>query len=154
MTRPRLFWLWSRLFPELDLLGTRRLAWQGYSRAMFRSVSGPLILVLVMGGPLLFMLVDPRSDTRDWSFAAIMLLWLLVPLVCFLLIRNRLRRRLRQELVKIGVPICIQCAYDLRGQIEPRCPECGEPFVLADLTSAQLQPAESTNSLDDADKTS
>ena len=32
------------------------------------------------------------------------------------------RRRKRQERV------CANCGYDLRGQIELRCPECGEPF--------------------------
>ena len=32
------------------------------------------------------------------------------------------RRRHLQERV------CDSCGYDLRGQIEPRCPECGEPF--------------------------
>ncbi len=25
---------------------------------------------------------------------------------------------------------CIRCRYDLRGQTEPRCPECGTPFDL------------------------
>jgi len=23
---------------------------------------------------------------------------------------------------------CLECGYDLRGQTEPRCPECGTPF--------------------------
>ncbi len=23
---------------------------------------------------------------------------------------------------------CRKCFYDLRGQVEPRCPECGTPF--------------------------
>ncbi len=32
------------------------------------------------------------------------------------------RRRHLQERV------CDKCGYDLRGQLEPRCPECGEPF--------------------------
>jgi hypothetical protein len=27
-----------------------------------------------------------------------------------------------------GWPLCRQCGYDLRGQTEPRCPECGTPF--------------------------
>jgi hypothetical protein len=44
------------------------------------------------------------------------------------LFRSPIRRRLREELVKQGVPICIPCGYDLRGQSEPRCPECGAAF--------------------------
>ena len=27
---------------------------------------------------------------------------------------------------------CAHCGYDLRGLPEPRCPECGAPFVPAD----------------------
>ncbi len=38
------------------------------------------------------------------------------------------KRKLRTELVKRGVPICIPCGYDLRGLTEPRCPECGTSF--------------------------
>ena len=41
--------------------------------------------------------------------------------------RRECRRYLREQLVACGVPICIKCGYDLRGQIEPRCPECGTP---------------------------
>jgi hypothetical protein len=36
------------------------------------------------------------------------------------------RRCLREQLVARGVPICVGCGYDLRGQVEPRCSECGE----------------------------
>ena len=42
--------------------------------------------------------------------------------------RHRIRRFLRQQLVAQGVPICLKCGYDVRGQTEPRCPECGTPF--------------------------
>jgi len=40
------------------------------------------------------------------------------------------RRLLREQLTARGVPICIGCGYDLRGQVEPRCPECGRPASL------------------------
>jgi uncharacterized paraquat-inducible protein A len=36
-------------------------------------------------------------------------------------------RHLRRQLIERGVPICIECGYDLRGQTTPRCPECGQP---------------------------
>lgn len=45
-----------------------------------------------------------------------------------LLWRRPLQQHLRQELVRRGKPICICCGYDLRGQSEPRCPECSQPF--------------------------
>lgn len=39
--------------------------------------------------------------------------------------RGMLQKYLRRELASQGVPICVACGYDLRGQQEPRCPECG-----------------------------
>jgi len=44
------------------------------------------------------------------------------------LLRNRVTRSLRRQLIERGVPICFRCGYDLRGQDRPRCPECGQPF--------------------------
>lgn len=46
----------------------------------------------------------------------------------YLIHRRRLIRSLREQLCRIGVPICIACGYDLRGQTEPRCPVCGRAF--------------------------
>jgi rubrerythrin len=40
------------------------------------------------------------------------------------------RRVLRVELARLGHRICIECGYDLRGQVEHRCPECGTQFDL------------------------
>jgi hypothetical protein len=42
--------------------------------------------------------------------------------------RREIQRRLRLQLLQEGVPICIDCGYQLRGLTEPRCPECGKPF--------------------------
>ena len=42
--------------------------------------------------------------------------------------RNRCQRFLRQQLIDSGIPICLKCGYELRGQTEARCPECGTPF--------------------------
>lgn len=41
---------------------------------------------------------------------------------------RRMERSLREQLNRLGHPICIPCGYDLRGQTEPRCPECGAAF--------------------------
>ncbi|MBN1347474.1 MAG: hypothetical protein JXQ73_32590 [Phycisphaerae bacterium] len=43
------------------------------------------------------------------------------------LYRYSIRRSLREQLAKSGVPICVECGYQLRGLTEPRCPECGTP---------------------------
>jgi hypothetical protein len=54
--------------------------------------------------------------------------------------RHRFRKLLRERLVEAGIPICIKCGYDLRGQIEPRCPECGTEFDAALLKTAAPLP--------------
>lgn len=41
---------------------------------------------------------------------------------------QRVKRYFRKVLVEDGIPICIRCGYDLSGQTETRCPECGQPF--------------------------
>lgn len=38
------------------------------------------------------------------------------------------RRELRLYLRELGFPFCLKCGYSLKGQTEPRCPECAEPF--------------------------
>ena len=39
--------------------------------------------------------------------------------------RRWMRVFLREHLNAHGVPICMSCGYDLRGQVDRRCPECG-----------------------------
>jgi hypothetical protein len=52
-------------------------------------------------------------------------------LSCFRLVkqcrffRESLKQALRQELNRRGWPVCLRCGYDLHGQVESRCPECG-----------------------------
>ena len=36
-----------------------------------------------------------------------------------------IRRRLRAELAKKGIPICVPCGYNLTGNVSGVCPECG-----------------------------
>ena len=44
-------------------------------------------------------------------------------------IRRAHGRRRWQVLYNLGYPICPHCGYDVRGQIEPRCSECGTAIV-------------------------
>ena len=48
----------------------------------------------------------------------------LIPLMCARF-RKWMRVFLRAYLNDHGIPICEHCGYDLRGNIESRCPECG-----------------------------
>ena len=42
--------------------------------------------------------------------------------------QRSIRGSLRTHLNDAGIPICMGCGYDVRGQTERRCSECGRPF--------------------------
>ncbi len=42
--------------------------------------------------------------------------------------RRAIQEEIRIEMIARGIPVCMGCGYDLRGQVEQRCPECGRPF--------------------------
>ncbi len=44
-------------------------------------------------------------------------------------------RRHRQRIRKMEQGISVICGYDLRGQVEPRCPECGAPFDPSNMSN-------------------
>lgn len=46
------------------------------------------------------------------------------------LCRRTSRRLLREYLCAQGVPVCLYCGYNLTGQTEARCPECGRPMEM------------------------
>ncbi len=65
----------------------------------------------------------------DWRWGMCVAASAISPFLAALLVRPRLRIALRRELnTKHGMQLCLHCGYDLRGQTEPRCPECGTPF--------------------------
>ena len=51
--------------------------------------------------------------------------------------RRRIERVLRERLLELGIPVCLHCGYDLRGQTVPRCPECGRGFDPALLSKVE-----------------
>ena len=83
--------------------------------------------------PKLFVCVGPVL----MSIYALIFFGLAMFLPFFLLIVGYVLRFF-WKLGKVGVSeerrktgCCVCCGYDLRGCVEPRCPECGNPFVLA-----------------------
>ena len=54
----------------------------------------------------------------------------IVPLILTLaIIRPGMRRAMRIELRRSGVPICVYCGYNTAGVDNQRCPECGRPIL-------------------------
>ena len=67
----------------------------------------------------------PTGATGLSFFALLIAIYYVVIGVVF---HRRLRALVRRRLLDLGIPICLHCGYDLRGQTEPRCPECGRAF--------------------------
>ncbi len=128
----------TRFYPELEHFetpeeGRRALkAWQKqlmYTPRFWMAVIGYIVAVGVTVA-LSVVFLRPWFGLSSGSFAAIVggvtgstgmaaIPWLW---------QRRCRRFLRAELISRGVPVCLPCGYDLRGQQQPRCPECGTSF--------------------------
>lgn len=83
---------------------------------------GILLIIAVVFGAVQF----ARASTR-WVGAVVFNVMVIAGAIQYSW-RKPARRMLREHLIAKGVRICLHCGYDLRGQTEPRCPECGRPF--------------------------
>lgn len=120
-------WL-VRFYPELSRFDNdvdRAAAWRSvygaYELNPFLLLALPCALMVMGGSSYLTYRLH-----LHWSlyYAAYPMGFLVVPLLC-LLFRRGMREALRLELIKKGIPICLNCAYDLTGCPSVRCPECG-----------------------------
>jgi len=125
-----------RLYPELERFKGRR----GQLEALFRANQvieyGFAILLLLatflIANPIeaalkrLFGLSGAISDLATVGVFGLAMLAALALLIYFGI--PHARKKLRLELAMGGTPICVGCGYDLRGQAERRCPECGVEF--------------------------
>ncbi len=90
-------------------------------------------LVLAIGlfaiGPSLanrLAVVLPVLPYQAWWTALVGLTLAGLYVAWWVVVRARVQRRLRTRLVRLGVPICVGCGYDLTGNMSGRCPECGQ----------------------------
>ena len=80
-------------------------------------------------------LVITMTQAGQWSLAGARFN-AFVPIICegmtiplmWVHYRKFMRSFLRAYLNDHGIPICENCGYDLRGQVNQRCPECGKGF--------------------------
>jgi hypothetical protein len=120
------------------------LAWTGEwlvrFRRMYRLIFAGSWLELLITIPVD---VQVRKRTKcycgEGTFLALIVgitsaVWAFGPGLYLLFLTRRLQRR-------ADLSLCRGCGYDLRGLVEPRCPECGRRFDAA-LLSAGRAPAE------------
>lgn len=107
---------------------------------ILNSSSGSLRSFLVFGGGLVVWtlvvasgscLLEALLGLSRWH-ASLAILSVAMPAGSYWLfnygLRRPFQRALREALQGKGIPICIDCGYDLRGQAEARCSECGRQF--------------------------
>ncbi len=128
----------SKRYPEIDLFDSHEAASDAVNAWNYQLYRKPLLwlAVLVYGCCVGVCVVGVLTLVRRWvavppsvygvlaggitggsGFAAVTWFW-----------RRRFHRFLRERLLALGVRGCFKCGYDGRGQIVPRCPECGTPF--------------------------
>jgi hypothetical protein len=125
------------LLPELDRFPSRDAAQRALEDTKRDRPMLWVILVIALAptyGTILWKfvlhgLIKPANDREViLQNAAFISFQILMAFIGFRLWISPIRKSLRQSLQAKGIPICIPCGYDLRGQLEPRCPECGAPF--------------------------
>jgi predicted RNA-binding Zn-ribbon protein involved in translation (DUF1610 family) len=120
--------LYARLFPELSLCGSI-----GSQRTALRRAVGWTYAVGCLLGPLVFFgAIVLRSSIpgfqkilNPWGIIALGVVSGLGGAGAVWCARRGIRRSLWRQLGERGIPICVCCGYDLRGQTSHCCPECG-----------------------------
>ncbi len=134
---------WARRrFPELDSFETdaqRTEAWFAATSALkFNWRYWVMLLVLLsafaVGTVMCVQSVLPRLDIGNpflkTALPALIVSFfsIVLSLAAVLIFRRSVALSIRRRLLDAGIPVCLACGYDLRGQHQPRCPECGRPF--------------------------
>ncbi len=103
---------------------------------------------LLVGSVIVMLLVDSLAPSalkaKGYCLTASGLVFVVVFWPALVgIARGRVKRRWRRYTDErnraLSARRCPHCEYDLRGTVEPRCPECGEQFTAQEwaLTSAE-----------------
>jgi hypothetical protein len=122
-------------FPDLrrvECKADRREVWRAAYNPVLKSVTYWLIAI---GAQVLGQAVFRIISWQCAPFAGSHAHWirLLAPgigaiaagVLTLWLVRRRITLNVRQQLVKLGLPTCLSCGYDLTGNTSGACPECG-----------------------------
>lgn len=133
----------NRRTPEIALFDTdkeRKVALRCAESIVRRTARGRWFWFLFFLIWVSFVLAEPLAAYPRAEKSVLCLLILLFGVAWYSLRRPLVRRSLREQLAAKGVPICVGCGYDLRAQIEPRCPECGSAFDEKLLNHSEEEP--------------
>ena len=125
------------LYPHLSLLddmSAHEEVWRRAVRACRRSLFlwMSMIVLALLSSPLLYLTaVHEPGRFPHWLRPlmkvdiALCILWIALAVAYPYIARTRMRACILRAMAELGVPVCPQCGYDLRGSTESRCPECG-----------------------------
>ncbi len=128
--------MFSRLFPELQRLPTKKARREAWSVAK-ATVGGSWRYWAAIAGvvaPSAWIQFSLRRLPPDWRGTARWLVVAVTVMACWALLlafRKTIRRSLWRVLADHGIPCCTSCGYDLRmlpvGPVDgvTVCPECG-----------------------------
>ena len=128
----------SQRFSELEQLETKEERQAVYEQALKKVYKRPRFWLYMILGTVILPAVATIIFVR-FGRAVPMPLWLNGAMIGGIVsgslvaswefvFRRAIEEQIRLEMVARGIPVCLGCGYDLRGQVEPRCPECGRPF--------------------------
>ena len=116
---------------ELRLLPTRKMRQQvkRQNRQIIVEffVTAPVLLVVIAG--VAFVLTSPFNSTYLTIVNAITIALLVCCLIWGAIYHGpyAYRRKVRADIRKLGVPICVRCGYRAANMHTETCPECGKP---------------------------
>ncbi len=148
----------SRLFPELDRLDTKEdreaVFRQAYKKLKTRSRFWFILILgtasLSAGLTITLVLLKRVLPIPPWLNAGMVagVGGGLFAGASEFIFRRPLQKQIRVEMIERGVPVCLGCGYDLRAQIERRCPECGQPFARTGPPTVLVSPTAPTDPID------
>ncbi len=117
----------ERILPELILLEPGPERQRMLQQALNGQRTRVAAFLFVVGAAGLFVLWDKlvASVPSSWSLPLIYMLYLVGFGIAIWFTRRDIRRRLRAQLAKKGIPVCIPCGYNLTDNESGVCPECG-----------------------------
>ena len=135
-----------RLYPELARFANdvdRGVAYrQAFGRVGVTRGIWLLLAVVLLGVAIItYLSMRLHIDARYFTLLPVCLSLIFIMTATWIA-RSTMRRALREELLRRGIPICINCAYDLTGNVSGRCPECGKLFKLSDWYTPPTSPGQ------------